>query len=106
MPPAGPDTQAVPPDRVARLCRAHGITRLEGLHRLAAPPDDDSDGSLVPVASFETGRTPGLSGLGESEDRHSDLRGRRIAPVSRDGIERSPLPFRPTAAPGAPESRP
>ena len=105
MTPAGPDPRAVPAE-VAGFCRAPGITRPEGHHRLAAPQDDDSDGSLVPVASFETGRTPGLSGLGESEDRHSDLRGRRIPLVSRDGIERNPLPFRPTAAPGAPEGRP
>lgn len=91
----------VSPNGLAEFCRKHGIRRLD---RFAPPPDADAAEDLVLVASFETSRTPGLLGLGRLEDGLSDLWGRRVALVSRFGMERNPLPFRRAVPPGAPEN--
>lgn len=96
-----PGSRAVSPDGLAEFCRKHGIRRLD---RIAPPPDADAAEDLLLVASFETGRTPGLLGLGRLEGGLSDLWGRRVALVSRFGRERNPLPFRRAVPPGAPEN--
>ena len=77
----------VPKDRVAALCRAHGITQL-AIFGSALREDFGADSDIDILVEFAPGCTPGLKFFGVASEL-SDLFGREVDVLTRTSVEQS-----------------
>lgn len=89
-------------DRLARFCRANGITTL-AIFGSALRDDFGPESDIDVLVEFEPGRTPGLGFAGMAVEL-SELFGRDVDLLTRSSVERSPNYIRRNAILGTAET--
>lgn len=82
------DNLYIPPDRLAKFCRANGIVSL-AVFGSAMRYDFGPASDIDVLVEFAPGQTPGL-GFVDIADELSDLFGKPVDVLTRSAVERSP----------------